>query len=132
MEKLLAKIFTYSVKLSVQAIYFENVSLAKMKEFKLLLDCLKKIENIIEDLYEIKENFTSSRLKSLLDYQENGGLMPSNIKESLKEFEKLIVWKAINGDKNVCIPEPQPGIDQTFDDANKLVDSIKSELESYL
>ena len=63
-----------------------------MKEFKLLLDCLKKIENIIEDLYEIKENFTSSRLKSLLDYQENGGLMPSNIKESLKEFEKLIVF----------------------------------------
>lgn len=52
----------------MQAIYFENVSLAKMKEFKLLLDCLKKIENIIEDLNEIKENFTSSRLKSLLDY----------------------------------------------------------------
>ena len=34
LEKLLAKIFTYSIKHSVKAIYFEDVSLQKMKEFR--------------------------------------------------------------------------------------------------
>ena len=33
-EKLLAKLYTYSVKHKVKAIYFENVSLQKLKEFK--------------------------------------------------------------------------------------------------
>jgi DNA mismatch repair protein MSH6 len=33
-EKLLAKIFTYSVKHKVKAIYFEDVSMQKMKEFR--------------------------------------------------------------------------------------------------
>jgi hypothetical protein len=36
-EKLLAKIFTYSIKHRVKAIYFEDVSLNKMKEFRTLL-----------------------------------------------------------------------------------------------
>lgn len=39
LEKLLAKIFTYSIKHKVKAIYFEDVSLAKMKEFRTLLNC---------------------------------------------------------------------------------------------
>ena len=34
LEKLLAKIFTYSIKHKVKAIYFEDVSLIKMKEVK--------------------------------------------------------------------------------------------------
>jgi hypothetical protein len=37
LEKLLAKIFTYSIKHKVNAIYFEDVSLIKMKEFRTLL-----------------------------------------------------------------------------------------------
>lgn len=41
LEKLLAKLFTYSIKHSVDAIYFEDVSLIKLKEFKQILDCFK-------------------------------------------------------------------------------------------
>ena len=33
-EKLLAKIYTYSVKQKVKAIFFEDVSLNKMREFR--------------------------------------------------------------------------------------------------
>lgn len=40
-EKLLAKIFTYSIKHSVKAIYFEDVSLIKMREFRTLLTVFK-------------------------------------------------------------------------------------------
>lgn len=38
LEKLMAKIFTYSIKHKVKAIYFENVSLTKMREFRTLLN----------------------------------------------------------------------------------------------
>jgi DNA mismatch repair protein MSH6 len=34
LERLLAKIFTYSIKHKVKAIYFEDVSLIKLKEFR--------------------------------------------------------------------------------------------------
>ena len=40
LEKLLAKIFTYSVKHRVKAIFFEDVSLIKLKEFRHLLSNL--------------------------------------------------------------------------------------------
>jgi len=44
LEKLLAKIFTYSIKHKVKAIYFEDVSLTKMKEFRQLLTCFDNVE----------------------------------------------------------------------------------------
>ena len=48
LEKLLAKIFTYSIKHSVKAVYFEDVSLIKLKEFRQLLQVLKNVEQTIE------------------------------------------------------------------------------------
>jgi len=48
LEKLLAKIFTYSIKHSVKAIYFEDVSLIKMKEFRTLLLVFKNIGQTID------------------------------------------------------------------------------------
>ena len=50
LEKLLAKIFTYSIKHSVKAIYFEDVSLQKMREFRTLLVCFKNMTETIESL----------------------------------------------------------------------------------
>ena len=50
LEKLLAKIFTYSIKHSVKAIYFEDVSLQKMKEFRTLLVCFKNMTETIGSL----------------------------------------------------------------------------------
>ena len=55
-----------------------------MKEFKILLDCFENIEKTLEDLIEIKQKFKSKRLLMLLN--NKGGLLPSNIKESLIEF----------------------------------------------
>lgn len=54
LEKLLAKIFTYSVKHSVDAIYFEDVSLTKMREFRLLLNCFKNLDETLEDINRVK------------------------------------------------------------------------------
>ena len=49
-EKLLAKIFTYSIKHRVKAIYFEDVSLIKLKEFRTLLKTFRSVEDILAGL----------------------------------------------------------------------------------
>ena len=64
LEKLLAKIFTYSIKHSVKAIYFEDVSLQKMRDFRTLLNAFNKVEETLgrfRDLYERNE-LKSARL----------------------------------------------------------------------
>ena len=117
LEKLLAKIFTYSIKHKVKAIYFEDVSLIKMKEFRSLLKCFKTIPEILSGLLRLNKagKLRSERLKTLLterneqDEDEEGesGLMPANIEEVINEFDKLIVWKKVAGGGNTAeIPEP--------------------------
>ena len=56
LEKLLAKIFTYSIKHSVKAIYFEDVSLQKMKEFRLLLNSFKALDSTLDSFLKLKSN----------------------------------------------------------------------------
>lgn len=78
-----------------------------MKEFRLLLNCFKGMDEYIEDLVKVKQSFNSSRLQSLVTFETEGGLLPANIKEALVEFEKLIVWKVVQGqEKKIEIPEP--------------------------
>lgn len=55
LEKLLAKIFTYSIKHSVKAIYFEDVSLQKMKEFRLLLNSFKGLPQTLDSFINLKK-----------------------------------------------------------------------------
>ena len=59
--------------------------------------------------------------------------MPENIQAAVAEFDKLIIWKNVQGGANGAqIPEPQQGIDAEFDAANQRVDEIKRELNEYL
>ena len=68
LEKLLAKIFTYSIKHKVKAIYFEDVSLIKMKEFRTLLKVFKGIRDTLSGYLRLNETgkLRSERLKTLL------------------------------------------------------------------
>jgi len=129
-EKLLAKIFTYSIKHKVKAIYFEDVSIQKMKEFRQLLQCFDEFENTIESFSKLnlKNALNSKRLKTLLTPIEDGGLFPSTIKHELAEFKQMIVWKLMPNEKTGKkeeIPEPQSGIDSDFDEANAIVNEFK-------
>lgn len=47
LEKRLSKIYTYSIRHSVKAIYFENISFTKLKEFKSLLKTFKDLVKIL-------------------------------------------------------------------------------------
>lgn len=112
LEKLLAKIFTYSIKHSVKAIYFEDVSLQKMKEFRLLLNTFKTMDQTLESFLKLKRSGSlneNGRLFSLLHPTEEGGLLPDGVAKFIREFEHLIIWKSAAGSQpgqKVEIPEP--------------------------
>lgn len=117
LEKLVAKLYTYSVKHKVKAIYFENVSLNKMREFRQLQGHMKALAETVSSLRDKVKDFKSARLRSLLTDDEKGGLFPSQIRAVVAEFEAMVVWKkTAGGDED--IPEPQPGLDEGFDACN--------------
>lgn len=131
LEKLLAKLYTYSVKHKVKAIYFENVSLIKLREFRIILRHFKGLSELVSSLSNKLKSFKSERLHQLLSLDRDGGLFPSQIVQEIAEFEKMIVWKRTqSGDEE--IPEPQPGLDKAFDQRNADVDAIKARLEDIL
>ena len=68
LEKLLAKVFTYSIQNTVNAVFFEDVSLIKMRDFRNLLKCLNSIRATLAGLQELCDQrlLKSSRLIALL------------------------------------------------------------------
>ncbi len=131
LEKLLAKLYTYSVKHKVKAIYFENVSLNKLKEFRVVLKHFKALSDLVSSLRSKIDSFKSKRLQTLLTDDTDDGLFPTKIVKLIESFEGMIVWKRTqNGDDE--IPEPQPGLDEDFDAANAAVDEVKGRLEKIL
>ena len=76
MERMQAKVFAYSVRNSIRAVFFENVSFQKLRELKSLLRNFHDFAEIIEPLRVESESFKSQRLKQLVRYKEENGLMP--------------------------------------------------------
>lgn len=127
-ERMMNKLFTYSVRQNVRAIYFENISFQKLKEFKFLLRNFKEIKRLIEPLQKMmmKSSFKSERLRRLITVKygsDSDGLLPY-LDEAINEFEMLIVWKKVSGSDDQ-IPEPQRGLDSHFDETNDKVNQIK-------
>jgi len=50
LEKILAKVFLYSVKQTYKAITFENIHIQKLKEFKTLLKTFRELMTTIHPL----------------------------------------------------------------------------------
>lgn len=61
---------------------------------------------------------------------EEGGLLPE-MANLIQAFERMIVWKKVDGTKDL-VPEPTQGIDDEFDGANEEVNRIKALLQQYL
>ena len=60
-----------------------------------------------------------------------GGMFPANMDSEIKQFEKLIKWKKVDG-TDTELPEPQQGLDENFDKANGEVSRIKGKLHDHL
>ena len=97
LEKLLARLYTYSIKHRIKAIYFEDVSLKKLKEFRQVLTTLKQTGDVLSLLMKKKDEFKSNRLRSLLSFEEEGGMLPSKYKDEIAAFEKIVIWKKVAG-----------------------------------
>lgn len=149
LERLCAKFYQYSIKQTTNAIYFEDVSSIRLREFHSLLKQLLKAESLIISFQDQSKNFTSKRLKNLVNFNKKDGAVLNNnfndiyyedadfsdeegilprINELINYISSLIVWQG--KDKNE--PAPQGGILEAYDEQMEEVEVIKKELKEYL
>ncbi|CAG9323485.1 unnamed protein product [Blepharisma stoltei] len=122
MERLLSKISTYSIKTNSKAVYFEDVSAQKIKEFNGLLTHLSDIHDLMIQLDML--DLESSRIQKLTKFHPEG-LFPE-IKSLCKEYENAFFW--LTPDQ----PEPAPGKDETFERLKLEVELVKDQLSEIL
>lgn len=89
----------------MKAIYFENVSATKLKDFRSALTSLKEVQEALGIFAPLVPTLTSKRLRQLLTTSDVvGGLFPSKLSESIAVLEKMVVWRT--GGSGEDIPEP--------------------------
>ena len=74
LERLLAKLSSYSIKTASKAVYFEDVAAIKLKEFSRFLNIMIEVENMMDELETF--DITSSLLLDLIKTTESGGKFP--------------------------------------------------------
>lgn len=74
LERLLAKLSSYSIKTASKAVYFEDVAAIKLKEFSRFLNIMIEVENMMDELETF--DITSSLLLNLIKTTESGGKFP--------------------------------------------------------
>ena len=72
---MLSKIYTYSAKTAVKAIYIDIAVLSRLDEFYNLLGILNQIKEIIQDIFEgdVVKGLKSQRLKALVSFSKARG-----------------------------------------------------------
>lgn len=74
-ERLISRIYTYSVKSSVKAIYIDMAALQRLNEFYDLLKILRQMRTLVEKIFteDVKSKLCSERLKALTSVREIKG-----------------------------------------------------------
>lgn len=69
-ERLLSKIYTYSAKTSVKAIYIDIAALSRLDEFYNLLSMLSSLQEVLNDVFgaDVVKSLKSRRLKALVRF----------------------------------------------------------------
>ena len=153
-ERILTKIYTYSVKTKVKAFWVDAQALTRLDEFYGLIETLREVNSILDEVFHEADGnakVQAKRLKQLVtlkplvdadakmrsdeDEEEtkggesNGPGIYPDYEPILQEFEEMIVWKSIKGKK---IPEPKKGIDENFDNVNDKISEVRSKIQSYI
>jgi DNA mismatch repair protein MSH6 len=95
LERMLSKIYTYSQKVSVKAIYIDVSVIMRLDEFYNLLSILKKVKEIITDVFtsDVIKSLRSKRLKALVTFKklakENKPRKKSEASEEIIQEEAL-------------------------------------------
>lgn len=155
LERMLSRIYTYSQRTSVKAIYIDISVITRLDEFYTLLAMLGKLKDTITEIFtkDALKLLRSKRLKALVQFRplkqkvqrrkkraisdeedeewtkdDEEAIFP-DIRPLIEEFEKMIQWKSVGSKK---VPEPVAGLDAEFDRASLKVEAVKKRLDSYL
>lgn len=138
LERQLTKIYNYSVKQSRRVVMFEDVSVAKLKEFHALMECFREARDILKSLGEVRGGFKSQLLKNLTELVDWRTMTKDQINDpsvtpdplsTMMELQKVIKWE---GDRNAPLPTPAEGVDPDFDAKKAEIEGIHSKLNEHL
>jgi hypothetical protein len=91
-------IYKYSVTTSSRAIYFENLSFVKLREFNCLLDQLKYIAKAIRIIHNERGQFKSKRLRDLVSIKNKQRQIVDGTKdEDLEVLDQVLGKQSLGG-----------------------------------
>jgi len=131
LERLCGKIYKSSVKKNEKVVMFEDVSTAKLKEFKKVLDNLKKARESL-NIFE-KTEFKSESLRRLTTFDDYHTVLEgqsNNMPEILPLLEEISNFIRWQGPQEQ--PGPKKGVDKDYDAAQQEIENIQREFDSYL
>lgn len=126
-ERVLARLFKYSLKQKEKFILFEDVSSIRLRELKNMLATLTKLFDVLSHS-SLTCNWKSSLLKKLTTGESKGGLLKENLKQEITEMSQHIVW---TGEDN-NIPIPKAGTSAEYDQTKLKIKAVDQELHQYL
>ena len=131
-ERQCTKFFKLARGTNSQAIYFEDFSKSRLKEFFKLLNFLYKCQNIFDifDYYIENNKFKSKKLIKKLTIGEGIPDLSSVIKVLLNDFH-MVEIKDSKGNTTYQI-ESKPGVCQEYDDCKEVMENIKKNLDDIL
>ena len=127
LERVLARLFKFSVRQKSRVVMFEDVSAIRLRELKTVFDTLSKLQDLLTNSQASFE-WTSALMKSFTTTEEHGGLLKQNIKEEIKDIQSNILWVG----ENANFPVPREGINPDYDRVKLQIREVERELEAYL
>jgi len=108
-ERILTRIYTYSVKTKVKAFYIDALAVTRLDEFYDLMMTLRELITMLKDIFHDKSSSqpSSLRLRQLVNFKrvtrveedeemkeesDDDGIYPDYL-PILDEFDNMIVWK---------------------------------------
>ena len=100
-ERMLTRIFTYSIKSKIKAFYVDAQAIKRITEFHTLLTVFKELNLQLADIAKLLPKLKSQRLRSLVTVAGNkGGVFPDTSPVIL-DFESMVTWRKTSSGKPV-------------------------------
>ncbi len=144
LERLVAKIYKFSIQSNSKAVYFEDFSKTRIQEFFKIINLLRKSMDIFHMFKDYLANFQSIELKKKIslrseefiefdketnkEYKLNGEV--DNIIEVLEELEDY--YKESKDDNGDTIIIPKEGVQDSYDEYFYKIKVIKEKFEKIL
>lgn len=126
-ERVLARLFKYSVKQKERFVMFEDVSTTRLRELKTVLANLDKIYGfLINSSFNCQ--WTSKTMERLTNPISKGGVLTNDLQREVSDIEGNIVWTG----PQLNMPVPKSGINKEYDFVKDQIRGIQTELDEYL